>query len=138
VAHGVRDERDRRQPHLSRGTSTLARERRTRRVPVVVVSRAYAASKAALEESIRGWRAENPDMSFSCIVVGPTAGTEFGTTWDPERTMEMLTFWDEHGYPATDSFMSLDDMASAVVQVLASPICVQHVVAFADRSTTAG
>jgi NAD(P)-dependent dehydrogenase (short-subunit alcohol dehydrogenase family) len=99
---------------------------------------AYAASKAALEESIRGWRAENPDMSFSCIVVGPTAGTEFGTTWDPERTMEMLTFWDEHGYPATDSFMSLDDMASAVVQVLASPICVQHVVAFADRSTPAG
>jgi NAD(P)-dependent dehydrogenase (short-subunit alcohol dehydrogenase family) len=44
----------------------------------------YAASKAALEELIRGWRAGNPDVLFTSLV-GPTAETFHGAVGQPSR-----------------------------------------------------
>jgi NAD(P)-dependent dehydrogenase (short-subunit alcohol dehydrogenase family) len=93
----------------------------------------YAASKAALEEQIRGWRAENPDLCFSCVVVGPTLGTEFADAWDPQLMGEILQFWHDHGYDAgTAAVMSLRQMTSVVIDVLASSACLWHVWAQAD------
>jgi NAD(P)-dependent dehydrogenase (short-subunit alcohol dehydrogenase family) len=93
----------------------------------------YAASKAALEEQVRGWRAENPDVCFSCVVVGPTMGTEFADAWDPQLLGEILEFWSAHGYDAAaDSSLSLRQMASVVVDVLTSAACLWHVWAQAD------
>jgi NAD(P)-dependent dehydrogenase (short-subunit alcohol dehydrogenase family) len=93
----------------------------------------YAASKAALEEQVRGWRAENPDVCFSCVVVGPTLGTEFADAWDPQLTMEMLAFWHAHGYDANaTASLSLRQMARVVIDVLSSPACLWYVWAQAD------
>jgi len=97
----------------------------------------YAASKAALEEMIRGWRAENPETCFSCVVVGPTTGTEFGHGWDPELTAQTLRFWAEHGYDAGGAPMRVGDIAAAVVEVLASPVCVWTVRAHGDPGNSA-
>ena len=93
----------------------------------------YAASKAALEEQIRGWRAENPDVCFSCVVVGPTIGTEFADAWDPQLAMELFEFWQTHGYDASPTAsLSLRQMGSVVIDVLASPACLWYVWAQAD------
>ena len=93
----------------------------------------YAASKAALEEQIRGWRAENPDLCFSCVVVGPTGDTEFANSWDPQLMGEMLQFWHDHGYDAaSDAVLSSRQMASVVIDVLTSSACLWHVWAQAD------
>ena len=93
----------------------------------------YAASKAALEEQIRGWRAENPDLCFSCVVVGPTLGTEFADAWDPQIAGEMLQFWQEQGYDAGGAAMlSVEQMASVVIDVLTSRACLWHVWAQGD------
>lgn len=84
----------------------------------------YATSKAGLEEMIRAWRAENPGICFSCVTVGPTAGTEFVATWDMQLAGEMFSFWQAHGYEAGGTPMSPEEMASVVIQVLESPVCV--------------
>ena len=92
----------------------------------------YAASKAGLEEQIRGWRAENPDLCFSCVVVGPTIGTEFADAWHPQLAGEIIQFWNEHGYEAGSILLSLRQMASVVVDVLTTDACLWHVWAQAD------
>src|SRR5437016_1861740 len=97
----------------------------------------YAASKAGLETMVQGWRAENPDVCFSCIIVGPTEATEFATAWDMDLAIEMLPFWAQHGYDAGGISMRLDDMAATIVDVLASPVCLWTVWAQADPANPA-
>jgi NAD(P)-dependent dehydrogenase (short-subunit alcohol dehydrogenase family) len=53
----------------------------------------YAASKAALEELIRGWRAEHPDLRFSRITVGATDGTDFPRDFDPAVAGSLFDTW---------------------------------------------
>jgi NAD(P)-dependent dehydrogenase (short-subunit alcohol dehydrogenase family) len=98
----------------------------------------YAASKAGLEEMIRGWRAENPDLCFSCVVVGPTAQTGFADLWDGELAAEMFAFWQQHGYDEGAHAMHVDDVAAVVLDILASPVCIQHVWPQADPGRSVG
>jgi NAD(P)-dependent dehydrogenase (short-subunit alcohol dehydrogenase family) len=44
----------------------------------------YAVSKAALEELVRGWRTEHPELRFARVTVGATDGTDFARDFDPE------------------------------------------------------
>jgi NAD(P)-dependent dehydrogenase (short-subunit alcohol dehydrogenase family) len=53
----------------------------------------YAASKAALEELIREWRAEHPELRFSRVTVGTTSGTEFIRDFDPALSAELFNTW---------------------------------------------
>ncbi len=78
----------------------------------------YAASKAALEEMVRGWRFEHPDVRFSCLAVGPTFPTEFGAQFEPELTMEMFGAWDKLGMVHA-SIMETDSVAEVLVDTLA-------------------
>jgi NAD(P)-dependent dehydrogenase (short-subunit alcohol dehydrogenase family) len=80
----------------------------------------YAVSKAGLEELVRGWRAENPHLSFSTVVVGPTDGTEFATAWNADLAARMFPFWEEHGYLTAGAAMTPDDIGRTVCDVLAS------------------
>ena len=43
---------------------------------------AYAATKAALDTMVAGWRVEEPDVAFTRFVVGPTV-TGMADAWDP-------------------------------------------------------
>jgi NADP-dependent 3-hydroxy acid dehydrogenase YdfG len=79
----------------------------------------YAASKAALEESLRGWRVEHPEVRFSCIQVGATVPTDFGSNFEPERLEPALEVWARQGR-AQASLMATDDVAQVILGVLAT------------------
>jgi len=57
---------------------------------------AYAATKAALETMVRGWRAEVPDVVFARIVIGPTM-TPMAEGWDPGLAAEFFARWEREG-----------------------------------------
>ena len=57
---------------------------------------AYAATKAALETVTAAWRAEEPDVTFSRVIVGPTI-TGMAEAWDPERSVAMFERWHAEG-----------------------------------------
>ena len=44
---------------------------------------AYETSKAALDELVRAWRGEHPEIGFCNVAVGNTLGTEVYQSWDP-------------------------------------------------------
>jgi NAD(P)-dependent dehydrogenase (short-subunit alcohol dehydrogenase family) len=69
---------------------------------------AYGASKAALEESLRGWRVEHPELRFCCVAVGATMPTEFGSSWDPELLGEVLDTWARSGLAKADLMHTAD------------------------------
>lgn len=74
----------------------------------------YAASKAALEELMRGWRNEHPDIRFSTIVIGPTFPTEFGSAFDPDLMAELWPQWEALG-AADTSIMDGNELADVIV-----------------------
>jgi NAD(P)-dependent dehydrogenase (short-subunit alcohol dehydrogenase family) len=65
---------------------------------------AYAVSKAALDKLVQAWRAEHPDLGFTCVVVGDCAGGEgdaitgFADEWDPDLAAQFFPGWLERGY----------------------------------------
>jgi NAD(P)-dependent dehydrogenase (short-subunit alcohol dehydrogenase family) len=54
---------------------------------------AYAASKAALDRTVRAWRIERPDRRFVCMAVGDTIGTDFARDFDAARAGEYFSKW---------------------------------------------
>jgi NAD(P)-dependent dehydrogenase (short-subunit alcohol dehydrogenase family) len=79
----------------------------------------YAASKAALEEVLRGWRLEHPEVRFSTVTVGATQPTEFGDAFDAEVLVPILDAWIRHGQlPST--FMDTDDLAALLTDLFAT------------------
>jgi len=79
---------------------------------------AYAASKAALEVSIRAWRTEHPGRRFCCIRVGATVPTEFGDAFDGDVLRQVLDRWVMQGL-VQEEFMDTDDVAAVLVDTLA-------------------
>jgi NAD(P)-dependent dehydrogenase (short-subunit alcohol dehydrogenase family) len=57
----------------------------------------YASSKAALARLVDSWRYEEPEVSFTRLVLGPISGmdigSEFGADWDPDLAVELGTDW---------------------------------------------
>ncbi len=79
----------------------------------------YAVSKSALEEALRGWRLERPEVRFCTITVGATQPTEFGDAFDADVLLPILDEWIRHGQlPST--FMDTDDLASLLADLLGS------------------
>jgi len=79
----------------------------------------YAASKAALEEVLRGWRLEHPEVRFCTVTVGATQPTEFGDAFDAEVLVPILDAWIRHGQlPST--FMDTDDLGSLLTDLFAT------------------
>jgi NAD(P)-dependent dehydrogenase (short-subunit alcohol dehydrogenase family) len=78
----------------------------------------YIASKAALEESLRAWRTEQPGLRFACFAIGPTAPTEFGAGFDPEVLATVYADWTRHGL-VQEELMATDDVAGFLVGALA-------------------
>ena len=74
----------------------------------------YGASKAALEESLRGWRLEHPEFRFSCVAVGATFPTEFAASWDPVRLGRAMEAWARTG-TAQAELMQTDHVAGVLV-----------------------
>lgn len=77
----------------------------------------YTVSKSALEELVRGWRVEQPEVRFVCARVGATADTEFGRDFDPQIGAELIPKWLASGR-VTGSFMISADVATVVADVV--------------------
>ena len=78
----------------------------------------YAASKAALEASLRGWRAEQSGTRFTCVVVGATQPSEFGTAFEAHELDRAFESWIRHGV-LQEEFMHTDDVAAVLVDSMA-------------------
>ncbi|MGH2685312.1 MAG: SDR family oxidoreductase [Actinomycetota bacterium] len=92
----------------------------------------YAASKAALEASLTGWRIEQPGVRISCVIVGATFPTEFGAKFDAEALGPALEAWTRQGL-LPQEFMAPDDVAACLVDIYGSAlrhpgVCIDEVV----------
>lgn len=81
----------------------------------------YAATKAALEASLRGWRLEHPDVRFSVVAVGATYPTDFGNHFDGDELGRVFGVWAKHGV-IQDRFMDRDEVAGYLVTVFAGAL----------------
>jgi NAD(P)-dependent dehydrogenase (short-subunit alcohol dehydrogenase family) len=79
----------------------------------------YAASKAALEVSLRGWRAEQHAVRFTCVIVGATQPSEFGAAFEMPELERAIASWVQHGL-MQEAFMHTDDVANVLVGTLAT------------------
>jgi NAD(P)-dependent dehydrogenase (short-subunit alcohol dehydrogenase family) len=92
---------------------------------------AYETSKAALDELVRAWRGEHPEIGFCNVAVGNTLGTEVHQTWDRDLLMELSPVWEARGYVHDNGpgAMTVPDCATAVVAAITSPVDLRYVVA---------
>jgi len=84
---------------------------------------AYSASKAALDESILGWRTEHPDVRFLRVVVGQTGGTEAARDFDPDLAGGLFRHWTAHAFMTRD-LMEASDLGRLLAETLGT--CLAH------------
>ncbi|MCU1392444.1 MAG: short-chain dehydrogenase [Ilumatobacteraceae bacterium] len=82
---------------------------------------AYAASKAALDVSVRGWHTEHPEVRWSCVAVGATFPTGFGNSFDPDLTGALMDQWIKRGL-LQESFMVPGEVAQHLLATYASAL----------------
>lgn len=97
---------------------------------------AYNASKAALDEILRSWRAEHPALPIIRVSVGPTDGTEILRGADRDLLADLYRSWAQDGQiPAQMS--EVGDVANAMLSFIAvaraNPTVVSEVVHLAPR-----
>lgn len=86
---------------------------------------AYGVSKAALERLVEAWRAEHPDIGFTCLIVGECGGGEgdaaTGMTngWDTELAMKAYPLWVSRGC-MPGKLMPVEDLIEVVHTILRS------------------
>jgi NADP-dependent 3-hydroxy acid dehydrogenase YdfG len=125
-------------PHLSENGVVLVASSNDVGRPRAGVS-AYDASKAALDEILRSWRSEHPELSIVRVGMGPTQDTEILRGADRDLLAQLFESWVEHGQlPAQMS--ALRDVASTLVSLVtlshANPSVVPEVVQLAPRVKT--
>lgn len=76
----------------------------------------YAASKSALDATIRAWRLEHPERRFCRIAMGATMPTEFGNDFDVDALTTAFDRWVAGGVAMTA--MDTDDVGRSLVEVL--------------------
>jgi NAD(P)-dependent dehydrogenase (short-subunit alcohol dehydrogenase family) len=82
---------------------------------------AYSVTKAALEESLRCWHTEHPNVRFSCVAVGSTVPTEFGHSFDLPLLGDLMTDWARHGL-AQAEFMDTEEVGDFLVKLYAAAL----------------
>jgi NAD(P)-dependent dehydrogenase (short-subunit alcohol dehydrogenase family) len=86
---------------------------------------AYGVSKAALERLVESWRAEHPDIGFTCLVAGECAGGEgdgqtgMNVGWDRELAKQAYPFWLSQGI-MPGKVMPVEDLVEVVHTILRS------------------
>ncbi|GAB7146096.1 short-chain dehydrogenase [Mycobacterium riyadhense] len=84
---------------------------------------AYGVSKAALERLVEAWRAEHPDIGFTCLIVGECAGGEgdartgMNIGWDRELAMKTYPLWVSRGC-MPGKLMPVADLVEVVHTIL--------------------
>ncbi len=84
---------------------------------------AYAASKAALDKLIEAWHGEHPEVAFTRVIVGDTAGgtghgaTEFAAGWDADLAAEHFPRWVDRGY-LSGGLVAVDELVAVAASLL--------------------
>jgi NAD(P)-dependent dehydrogenase (short-subunit alcohol dehydrogenase family) len=86
----------------------------------------YAVSKAALEELIRGWRTEHPELRFARVTVGATDGTDFARDFDPELSGALFATWMTRGL-IPQRIMHALDVGSSIARTLGHAVLVPDI-----------
>jgi len=99
---------------------------------------AYETSKAALDELVRAWRGEHPEIGFCNVAVGNTLGTEVYQSWDGELLAELSPVWEARGYVHDNGpgAMTVRDCATAVIAAITSPVDLRSIVANPSPGST--
>ena len=85
---------------------------------------AYAASKAALDRTVRAWRGEHPERRFVTMAVGDTVDTDFARDFDMERAAVLMPKWVAASVIYKNRMLSADlgrTIAEFVAMMLAHP-----------------
>ncbi len=122
-------------PHLSDNAVTLIASSHDVGRPRAGVA-AYHASKAALDEILRSWRAEHPELAIIRASIGPTEGTEILRGADRDLLADLYRSWAQQGQiPAQMS--AVDDVANALLSFIAvaraNPTVVSEIVHLSPR-----
>ena len=105
-------------PHLSASSVILVASSHDVGRPRAGVA-AYNASKAALDEVLRSWRGEHPELALIRVAIGPTEDTEILRGADRDLLAELYRAWQEHGQiPAQMSAVA--DVANTLVSLVAA------------------
>jgi NAD(P)-dependent dehydrogenase (short-subunit alcohol dehydrogenase family) len=86
---------------------------------------AYGVSKAALERMVDAWRAEHPDIGFTCLVVGECPGGEgdaatgMNIGWDLELAGQAYPLWVSRGC-MPGRLMPVEDLIGVVHTILSA------------------
>lgn len=86
---------------------------------------AYGVSKAALERLVEAWRAEHPDVGFTCLVVGECGGgkgegqTGMNADWDMELAAKAVPLWMSGGC-LPGKLMPVEDLVNVVQTILST------------------
>jgi NADP-dependent 3-hydroxy acid dehydrogenase YdfG len=125
-------------PHLSENGVVLVASSNDVGRPRAGVA-AYDASKAALDEILRSWRNEHPELCIVRVGMGPTQDTEILRGADRDLLAQLFESWVDHRQlPAQMS--ALHDVANALVSLVTlayeNPTVVPEVVQFAPRIRT--
>ena len=84
---------------------------------------AYGVSKAALEQLVDAWRAEHPDIGFTCLIVGECGGGEgdaatgMNIGWDMDLAMKAVPLWSSRGC-MPGKLMPVEDLIEVVHTIL--------------------
>jgi NAD(P)-dependent dehydrogenase (short-subunit alcohol dehydrogenase family) len=82
---------------------------------------AYAASKAALDESLRTWRIEHPEHRFACLTIGATQPTDFGSGFDMTQLAPAMQSWTRHGL-MQEAYMDTTEVAAFMASMLGAAL----------------
>jgi NAD(P)-dependent dehydrogenase (short-subunit alcohol dehydrogenase family) len=93
---------------------------------------AYAASKAALDTSVKGWQVEHPGLRFSVVSVGATQPTEFGHGFRGDLLGPAMADWNRRGLMQA-AYMDTAEVADLLVALYGAAIAnpsvgIEHVV----------
>jgi NAD(P)-dependent dehydrogenase (short-subunit alcohol dehydrogenase family) len=84
---------------------------------------AYSVTKSALQSLADAWRAEHPDIGFTCLIVGECAGgdgdaaTGMSVGWDTELAGKVFPIWLARGY-MPGKLMPIEDLVNVVDTIL--------------------
>lgn len=97
---------------------------------------AYHASKAALDEILRSWRAEHPELAVIRVSVGPTCDTEILRGADRDLLADLYRAWAREGQ-IPEEMSTVEDVANAMLSLVAvsraNPTVVTEIVHLAPR-----